>query len=99
MELDLKKLMETTPQSLAYLQREALVSHAKDILDKVYAAISAGDTKAMEKLVFDSPAGDETGEDNVCINFSYTPNDVMDIGDLTNCICDLDMIINSQRLK
>lgn len=76
---EIEKFLEITPENLAKKRYEALQNHALSVVKALEKAIiSCNDN---ELPTFDSPAGDYTGEDNVCINFGFGST-MMDVSDL-----------------
>ena len=69
--IDLDKLMTTTPESLAKLQHDTLKAHFLDVLKSIQDAIQHEEYNEEDLPLFNSPAGDGWGLDNVCIDFSY----------------------------
>ena len=77
---NVEQIMELTVENLALRQLEALQKHALSVVKDLEVAIKTCDISKVK--TFDSPAGDCMGEDNVCINFGYKENFIMDIDDL-----------------
>ena len=68
--MELSQLMETTPETLARAQYDALQKHVLTILEQ--AATNVANHKGVgDTPVFFSPAGDDMGLDNTCIDFAY----------------------------
>ncbi len=78
--MDIKEIMETTPEDLAILQFNTLEKAALDILQRMSIAIQNRDYIAARSMVDESPAGDGYGCDNSYIDFSETTCE--DIGDV-----------------
>lgn len=98
--MKLKDLMETTPETLAARQRDALIEHVVARLDAVRDGIKKGSFSSVYEILFDSPAGDGYGSDNRCINFDYSGSDhgVLDIGEIVNEIDRLNDLCGDAKL-
>lgn len=79
---ELDQLLATSPEDLAKLQHDELQNHTLNVLRTMSDYIKAGDYQAAEDMTFHSPAGDEMGCDNDCIQFTYDPEQDMDILDV-----------------
>jgi hypothetical protein len=89
MKMDLKKLLQTTPESLALEQYNALLEATVKLLGRLQGHIQRGELEQAGGMLFDSPAGDGHGWDNTCISFGdLLPADGtdrgIDIGDVLN---------------
>lgn len=82
-------IMSIDAHTLAQTQFKALQSHALEIVDKLKLAIEKCDLDLVP--IFESPAGDGYGKDNLCINFSYNEEE-MDINDLMNKLAELKLM-------
>lgn len=102
--MDLKKLLQTTPESLALEQYNALTEAVIKRLGQVQGHIQRGELDKLSDFLFDSPAGDGHGWDNTCIAFT----DLMtagnedtdrgtDIGDVVSRLQKLQSIIQRGR--
>jgi hypothetical protein len=91
--MELKDLMNTSPETLAKKQYEELKSHTLNVFNRIIQLILGDNLNSIEEFLFDSPAGDDYGLDNRCINFSYN-NKVMDIGDILDQLNNLKKIMN-----
>jgi len=70
--MDLKTLLDTRPENLAEAQHKALRAHVAATLNIIRERVLDGRYDLVREMLFDSPAGDGMGSDNVCINFDYT---------------------------
>lgn len=80
--MELSKIMETTPETLARVQYDALQKHVISILQ--LALINVSNHKGVgDTPTFYSPAGDGMGMDNTCIDFAYkSGTDGLDFADV-----------------
>jgi len=85
--MNLKKLLETKPETLAEEQHDALKEHVIIVLDKVMTAIKSENYDAVEAMTSSSPAGDGYGADNSFIEFEWEPTaDGVDIADVAGTL-------------
>lgn len=92
--MDLKQLLETTPESMAQVQHDALKTHVLFKLDAVRQLISKEGYLKVDAYTFLSPAGGGYGMDNACINFAPDGVDEpMDIDDAMGRLQTLKTII------
>jgi hypothetical protein len=91
MKVDLKTLMQTSPEDLAATQHEALKKHVLTILGVIQTHIENEDyDKIKEHHLIYSPAGDGYGMDNHFINFDFTEHkDGMDIDEVLDALINL----------
>lgn len=68
--MDLKKLLETTPESLAQEQYDALRQAVVQRLGVLAGHVQRGEFDTARLLLFNSLAGDGNGDDNCCISFT-----------------------------
>lgn len=80
----IQALMSTTVENLAETQFNALRAHAIQKLSTLMRAIDTGDWQDAKAMLFESPAGDEMGTDNKCLNMAYVPGGVMDLGEIVD---------------
>lgn len=92
MKQDINEIMTEiiSPQDLAKKKLSAYQEYCIAILEKVKVAIQSVDVKSIVSLTFDSPAGDEMGWDNKCINFGY--------GDKENWALDINQAVEKMQL-
>lgn len=66
------------PRDLAKEQAEAYKKYIIDVLDEVRKCVKDGNFSKIDKMLFNSPAGDGWGMDNKVIDFGYdkTPMDI-----------------------
>lgn len=91
MKVDLKTLMQTSPEDLASTQHDALKTHVLGILETVKNLIIEENYQAIkDKHLIYSPAGDGYGSDNHFINFDFTEHqDGMDIDEVLDALMTL----------
>lgn len=86
MTMDLKKLLSTTPETLAQQQREALLREVESTFGRLVGYMKKGELDKAREMLGDSPAGDGHGCDNVCVSFNHVIDPPMgcfsDIGDI-----------------
>lgn len=96
--MDLKTLMETSPEDLAELQYNELKNHTIGILEQVKKQLYDDDFEQVKNNLVYSPAGDGYGSDNYFIDFSYSPqkgtNYSLDLMDIIDQLIRLNDIIN-----
>lgn len=87
MTFDIKKLLSTTPETLAEQQREALIVAVQQTFSKFVSHLQKRDFASAEAMLADSPSGDGHGCDNRCLSFDHVmdspaPGCFTDIGDI-----------------
>lgn len=84
--MEIKKLLATTPETLAMRQREALLKEVQSTFSKLVTHLQKGEFDKAQTMLFDSPAGDGHGCANVCVSFDHVFDGVggcsADIGDV-----------------
>ncbi len=78
--MNIKEIMQTTPEDLAILQFNTLEKAALDILQEMSIAIQSRNYSKAASMTGYSPSGDGYGCDNSYINFSETSCE--DIGEV-----------------
>ena len=78
---DISQVMKINPATLYQEQHEALSQHVLAVLDEVRCRIERGEYQAILNKLINSPAGDSYGSENLYIDFSYSDDEVMDIGE------------------
>ncbi len=69
--MEIKKLLATTPETLAMRQREALLKEVQSTFSKLVTHLQKGEFDKAQTMLFDSPAGDGHGCANVCVSFDH----------------------------
>ena len=86
MSIDLKKLLSTTPETLAERQHEALLREVQSTFSRIVNHLQKGEFDQANAMLGDSPAGDGHGCDNRCIKFDHVldpvPGCFTDIGEV-----------------
>ncbi len=103
--MDLKKLLETTPETLAQQQYGMLTQAVVSRLGTLQGHIARGELVAAQSMLFNSPAGDDHGWDNACVEFTdllavkgYENTDRgVDISDVIDRLAALQKIISNDR--
>ena len=95
----INKLLELTPENLANEQFSALQKHAVKRLTEIANLIKEGKVDKVYAYTFYSPAGDDHGLDNQCINFSEDTKQDMDIGDVLETLIRLKTISSGGKTK
>lgn len=82
--LDLEKLMETTPEQLKKLQHDSLKIHILNVLDEIRKCVEEEDFDKVKTLTFHSGEGDGWGDasSNEVINFAYRKDDELDFDEI-----------------
>ena len=80
--MDVKTIMEIDVDNLKQKQLEALKNHTINILETIIDHIQLSEFDEVRNYLDFSPAGDGYGKDNYFINFAYTEDDEMDLGDM-----------------
>ena len=78
-------LLAVDVDSLHRRQYEALKRHIIDTLKEAIKNVSEDNFNKAEQMTFNSPAGDEMGCDNNCIDFGFNGNE-MDFLEAINCL-------------
>lgn len=94
----LQQLLKTTPENLAEQQFNCLKEHVCKVLKEIHGCIEDDKHDALRDMTFESPAGDDMGSDNVCIDFGALHLNgkqhlVSDIGEVLDHLEDLLKII------
>jgi hypothetical protein len=93
--MDLKTIMNTTPEALAKLQYKELKSFVLERLNEIVQLIKDDKYEKLDEFLFNSPAGDGYGMDNMCINFSYDAlENRVDISEIVEKLTYLKSIMN-----
>lgn len=79
--MNLKKLLEVAPETLANEQHRALKNEVIAVLERVIDTIKRCDYNGVWPLLEVSVAGDGTGSDNTYIDFRSLDVGIEDIGD------------------
>jgi len=90
--MEIKKLLETTPETLAARQREALLREVQSTFSKLVTHLQKKEWDKAEAMLAGSPAGDGMGCDNMCVNFNH----VMD-SSVQGCFTDIGDIVARLR--
>ena len=82
--MDKKKIAEImnqeyNPRKVAENKYEAYKKYILEIIEDVKECVEDLDLELLEKISFDSYAGDGYGDNNSCINFAYEENDKKDL--------------------
>lgn len=80
--MTLQELMKTRPETLARKQLDALKRHCNDVLQNIQDLIDAERFNEVQNFTFYSPAGDDMGSDNNCINFSFEEGVIIDVQEI-----------------
>ena len=72
MSIELSKLLNTTPETLAKAQHDALKQHVITVLENVAELIQSEEYDRVETMLEMSAAGDGHGDDNWFINFKWS---------------------------
>ena len=96
----LSELMDIDVSTLATKQKQALISHTIDVLNRVIDYIQGGNWEDVRSMLSYSPAGDDMGCDNNFIDFSWTKrrhpseghmiDSPLDLGDVIDTLQDLE---------
>lgn len=74
-------ILDVDINNLKQAKYNAMKEHIIGVLDKVKDLIEKGDYDGLDELTFYSPAGDDMGCDNHCINFAWRDDEDMDINE------------------
>ncbi len=103
--MDLKKLLSTTPETLAREQYDALTAAVVSRLGKLAGRVQRGELEEASAVLFNSPAGDGHGCENACIDFSEmlercgVDGCTTDIGDVLGKLHDLKRVLDPSYAK
>lgn len=87
--MDIKKLLSTTPETLALEQYDALRQAVVSRLGTLGGLVQRGAMDEAGEMLMSSPSGDGHGCDNSCIDFS----DVLDRGE-QGCSTDIGDVLD-----
>lgn len=88
--IQLSELMKINVKTLAENQKEALKEHAISILEDTISNLKLENYDAIK--TFFSAAGDGMGDDNTCLDFSYSPGTTLDIHDVIEILRSLEKV-------
>ena len=79
--ISINDVLNLTPEGLRATQHTLLKSHVLTQLEHITNLIKSEDYHAVDNCTFFSPSGEDTGADNVCINFGTKlhPLDIFDV--------------------
>ena len=95
MELTVRELLSTKPETLAEKQYKVLLQETKATLAQLIFLLDRGDFSTAGRMLANSPAGDGNGCDNLCINFGHLLDPACD-----GCAADIgDVIARLEELS
>jgi len=98
--MNLRKLLETKPETLAEEQHDALKEHVIIVLDKVMTVIKSERYGDVGALTSSSPAGDGYGTDKSFIEFDWVQsNDGMDIVEVVEVLDSLKKVSTKEEMS
>jgi hypothetical protein len=91
---NIKEILSLDIDNLREKQHQALKIHVTDILYEIIELIKTEKYEIIKDYTFYSPAGDDMGCDNTCIDFAWSGNkdDTDDIGDTISKLISLKSI-------
>jgi hypothetical protein len=84
----LTRLLETSPETLAKLQSDAIKEHAISILERAILLIKEDRYDDLREMLVSSPSGDCMGTDHFFIDFVWDvdANDGVDLEEVTTLL-------------